>query len=151
MLKECELVCLCQLWDAVEGSLRCSNEDGVSGITALAFLNNRWNAQTHTCRKTWFSLLLKKDLSDFIFTWLYFIVCVFPLPPQNRSGSTQRVSRFLHSWDKQTSVSAAVQRWGSKMSLVQSYSLIWRLFHHKMEQNINWSFNNELIHQLAGI
>ncbi|XP_026083820.1 sterol regulatory element-binding protein cleavage-activating protein-like [Carassius auratus] len=30
-----------QLWDAVEGSLRCSNEDGVSGITALAFLNNR--------------------------------------------------------------------------------------------------------------
>uniref|UniRef100_A0A8C9T4V3 Sterol regulatory element-binding protein cleavage-activating protein n=1 Tax=Scleropages formosus TaxID=113540 RepID=A0A8C9T4V3_SCLFO len=29
------------LWDAVEGSLRCSNEDGVSGITALAFLNNR--------------------------------------------------------------------------------------------------------------
>ncbi|XP_062321506.1 sterol regulatory element-binding protein cleavage-activating protein isoform X1 [Osmerus eperlanus] len=30
-----------ELWDAVEGSLRCSNEDGVSGITALAFLNNR--------------------------------------------------------------------------------------------------------------
>lgn len=30
-----------QLWDAVEGSLRCVNEDGVSGITALAFLNNR--------------------------------------------------------------------------------------------------------------
>uniref|UniRef100_UPI003AAE1591 sterol regulatory element-binding protein cleavage-activating protein-like n=1 Tax=Centroberyx gerrardi TaxID=166262 RepID=UPI003AAE1591 len=29
-----------ELWDAVEGSLRCSNEDGVSGITALAFLNN---------------------------------------------------------------------------------------------------------------
>lgn len=32
-----------QLWDAVEGWLRCSNEDGVSGITALAFLNNRLN------------------------------------------------------------------------------------------------------------
>uniref|UniRef100_A0A8C5BPE3 Sterol regulatory element-binding protein cleavage-activating protein n=1 Tax=Gadus morhua TaxID=8049 RepID=A0A8C5BPE3_GADMO len=30
-----------QLWDAVEGSLRCSNEEGASGITALAFLNNR--------------------------------------------------------------------------------------------------------------
>ncbi|XP_030637767.1 sterol regulatory element-binding protein cleavage-activating protein isoform X1 [Chanos chanos] len=30
-----------ELWDAVEGSLRCSNEDGSSGITALAFLNNR--------------------------------------------------------------------------------------------------------------
>ncbi|TRY86050.1 hypothetical protein DNTS_030912, partial [Danionella cerebrum] len=30
-----------ELWDAVEGSLRCSNEGGVSGITALAFLNNR--------------------------------------------------------------------------------------------------------------
>uniref|UniRef100_A0A672Z6N1 Sterol regulatory element-binding protein cleavage-activating protein n=1 Tax=Sphaeramia orbicularis TaxID=375764 RepID=A0A672Z6N1_9TELE len=30
-----------ELWDAVEGSLRCSNEEGVSGITALAFLNNR--------------------------------------------------------------------------------------------------------------
>ncbi|XP_076137054.1 sterol regulatory element-binding protein cleavage-activating protein isoform X1 [Alosa pseudoharengus] len=30
-----------ELWDAVEGSLRCRNEDGVSGITALAFLNNR--------------------------------------------------------------------------------------------------------------
>uniref|UniRef100_A0A3Q1GGJ9 Sterol regulatory element-binding protein cleavage-activating protein n=1 Tax=Acanthochromis polyacanthus TaxID=80966 RepID=A0A3Q1GGJ9_9TELE len=27
-----------ELWDAVEGSLRCSNEDGVSGITALLFL-----------------------------------------------------------------------------------------------------------------
>lgn len=30
-----------QLWDAAEGLLRCSNEDGTSGITALAFLNNR--------------------------------------------------------------------------------------------------------------
>lgn len=30
-----------ELWDAVEGTLRCVNEDGVSGITALAFLNNR--------------------------------------------------------------------------------------------------------------
>lgn len=40
-VEESELVCLLQLWDAVEGSLRCSNEDGVSGITALAFLNNR--------------------------------------------------------------------------------------------------------------
>ncbi|KAM9723149.1 sterol regulatory element-binding protein cleavage-activating protein isoform 3-T3 [Menidia menidia] len=30
-----------ELWDAVEGSLRCCNEDGASGITALAFLNNR--------------------------------------------------------------------------------------------------------------
>ncbi|KAL4617166.1 sterol regulatory element-binding protein cleavage-activating protein isoform X2 [Arapaima gigas] len=30
-----------ELWDAAEGSLRCSNEDSVSGITALAFLNNR--------------------------------------------------------------------------------------------------------------
>ncbi|KAI4891929.1 hypothetical protein NFI96_021900 [Prochilodus magdalenae] len=30
-----------ELWDAVEGSLRCCNEDGSSGITALAFLNNR--------------------------------------------------------------------------------------------------------------
>ncbi|XP_028835659.1 sterol regulatory element-binding protein cleavage-activating protein [Denticeps clupeoides] len=30
-----------ELWDAVEGSLRCCNEDGVSGITALAFHNNR--------------------------------------------------------------------------------------------------------------
>lgn len=41
------LICL-QLWDAVEGSLRCSNDDGVSGITALAFLNNRLNTQKHT-------------------------------------------------------------------------------------------------------
>ena len=46
-VEESELVCLLQLWDAVEGSLRCSNEDGVSGITALAFLNNRWNTNTH--------------------------------------------------------------------------------------------------------
>ncbi|XP_060717403.1 sterol regulatory element-binding protein cleavage-activating protein isoform X2 [Tachysurus vachellii] len=30
-----------ELWDAVEGLLRCCNEDGSSGITALAFLNNR--------------------------------------------------------------------------------------------------------------
>uniref|UniRef100_H3CES5 Sterol regulatory element-binding protein cleavage-activating protein n=1 Tax=Tetraodon nigroviridis TaxID=99883 RepID=H3CES5_TETNG len=30
-----------ELWDAVEGSLRCSNQDAASGITALAFLNNR--------------------------------------------------------------------------------------------------------------
>ncbi|XP_066547581.1 sterol regulatory element-binding protein cleavage-activating protein [Amia ocellicauda] len=30
-----------ELWDAVEGVLRSSNEDASSGITALAFLNNR--------------------------------------------------------------------------------------------------------------
>lgn len=47
------LICL-QLWDAVEGSLRCSNDDGVSGITALAFLNNRLNTQKHTRAKQCF-------------------------------------------------------------------------------------------------
>ncbi|KAF5898299.1 sterol regulatory element-binding protein cleavage-activating protein, partial [Clarias magur] len=30
-----------ELWDAVEGQLRCCNEEGSTGITALAFLNNR--------------------------------------------------------------------------------------------------------------
>ncbi|MGH0159706.1 UNVERIFIED_CONTAM: hypothetical protein FKN15_037899 [Acipenser sinensis] len=30
-----------ELWDAVEGCLHCSNEEGKSGITALVFLNNR--------------------------------------------------------------------------------------------------------------
>lgn len=30
-----------QVWDAIEGTLRSSNEEGQSGITALVFLNNR--------------------------------------------------------------------------------------------------------------
>ncbi|XP_028673300.1 sterol regulatory element-binding protein cleavage-activating protein [Erpetoichthys calabaricus] len=30
-----------ELWDAVGGTLRCSNEEGLSGITALIFLSNR--------------------------------------------------------------------------------------------------------------
>ncbi|XP_037747251.1 sterol regulatory element-binding protein cleavage-activating protein isoform X1 [Chelonia mydas] len=30
-----------EVWDAIEGTLRCSNEEGQSGITALVFLNNR--------------------------------------------------------------------------------------------------------------
>ncbi|XP_034985972.2 sterol regulatory element-binding protein cleavage-activating protein [Zootoca vivipara] len=30
-----------EVWDAIEGTLHCSNEDGQSGITALVFLNGR--------------------------------------------------------------------------------------------------------------
>ncbi|XP_060679735.1 sterol regulatory element-binding protein cleavage-activating protein [Hemiscyllium ocellatum] len=30
-----------EVWDAADGTLRCSNEDGSSGITALAFITNR--------------------------------------------------------------------------------------------------------------
>uniref|UniRef100_A0A670JIZ4 Sterol regulatory element-binding protein cleavage-activating protein n=1 Tax=Podarcis muralis TaxID=64176 RepID=A0A670JIZ4_PODMU len=30
-----------EVWDAIEGALHCSNEDGQSGITALVFLNSR--------------------------------------------------------------------------------------------------------------
>lgn len=30
-----------QVWDAIEGTLRSSNEESQSGITALVFLNNR--------------------------------------------------------------------------------------------------------------
>ena len=30
-----------QVWDAIEGTLRSSNDEGQSGITALVFLNNR--------------------------------------------------------------------------------------------------------------
>uniref|UniRef100_A0A674K440 Sterol regulatory element-binding protein cleavage-activating protein n=1 Tax=Terrapene triunguis TaxID=2587831 RepID=A0A674K440_9SAUR len=30
-----------EVWDAIEGTLRCCNEEGQSGITALVFLNNR--------------------------------------------------------------------------------------------------------------
>uniref|UniRef100_A0A8C3RWR2 Sterol regulatory element-binding protein cleavage-activating protein n=1 Tax=Chelydra serpentina TaxID=8475 RepID=A0A8C3RWR2_CHESE len=30
-----------EVWDAIEGTLRCSDEEGQSGITALVFLNNR--------------------------------------------------------------------------------------------------------------
>lgn len=30
-----------QVWDAIEGTLRSTNEEGQSGITALVFLNNR--------------------------------------------------------------------------------------------------------------
>uniref|UniRef100_A0A8D0HUG9 SCAP beta-propeller domain-containing protein n=1 Tax=Sphenodon punctatus TaxID=8508 RepID=A0A8D0HUG9_SPHPU len=30
-----------EVWDAIEGTLRCSNEEGQSGITALVFLNDR--------------------------------------------------------------------------------------------------------------
>ncbi|KAH0627696.1 hypothetical protein JD844_003811 [Phrynosoma platyrhinos] len=30
-----------EVWDAIEGTLRCSNDDGQSGITSLVFLNSR--------------------------------------------------------------------------------------------------------------
>ncbi|XP_061443210.1 sterol regulatory element-binding protein cleavage-activating protein isoform X2 [Rhineura floridana] len=30
-----------EVWDAIEGTLHCSNEDGQSGITSLVFLNSR--------------------------------------------------------------------------------------------------------------
>lgn len=30
-----------QVWDAIEGTLRSSNDESQSGITALVFLNNR--------------------------------------------------------------------------------------------------------------
>ncbi|XP_044275428.1 sterol regulatory element-binding protein cleavage-activating protein isoform X3 [Varanus komodoensis] len=30
-----------EVWDAIEGALRCSSEDGQSGITSLVFLNSR--------------------------------------------------------------------------------------------------------------
>lgn len=31
-----------QVWDAIEGTLRCSSEEVSSGITALVFLDKRW-------------------------------------------------------------------------------------------------------------
>lgn len=52
-------LCFYQLWDAVEGSLRCCNEDGVSGITALAFLNNRCISQTQAQLHQFHPRLLK--------------------------------------------------------------------------------------------
>uniref|UniRef100_A0A3Q2ZDL0 Sterol regulatory element-binding protein cleavage-activating protein n=1 Tax=Kryptolebias marmoratus TaxID=37003 RepID=A0A3Q2ZDL0_KRYMA len=50
------------LWDAVEGSLRCTNEDGVSGITALAFLNNRIVAARLNGSLDFFTVEMNKPL-----------------------------------------------------------------------------------------
>uniref|UniRef100_A0A672Z7J8 SREBF chaperone n=1 Tax=Sphaeramia orbicularis TaxID=375764 RepID=A0A672Z7J8_9TELE len=51
------------LWDAVEGSLRCSNEEGVSGITALAFLNNRIVAARLNGSLDFFTVEINKPLA----------------------------------------------------------------------------------------
>lgn len=51
-----------ELWDAAEGSLRCSNEDGVSGITALAFLNNRIVAARLNGSLDFFTVEINKPL-----------------------------------------------------------------------------------------
>ncbi|XP_029958340.1 sterol regulatory element-binding protein cleavage-activating protein isoform X2 [Salarias fasciatus] len=51
-----------ELWDAVEGSLRCRNEDGVSGITALAFLNNRIVAARLNGSLDFFTVEINKPL-----------------------------------------------------------------------------------------
>ncbi|XP_078108265.1 LOW QUALITY PROTEIN: sterol regulatory element-binding protein cleavage-activating protein [Sander vitreus] len=51
-----------ELWDAVEGSLRCINEDGVSGITALAFLNNRIVAARLNGSLDFFTVEINKPL-----------------------------------------------------------------------------------------
>lgn len=37
-----------QVWDAIEGMLRCSSEEVSSGVTALVFLDKRWECQA-TC------------------------------------------------------------------------------------------------------
>ncbi|KAF3839208.1 hypothetical protein F7725_017925 [Dissostichus mawsoni] len=50
------------LWDAVEGSLRCVNEDGGSGITALAFLNNRIVAARLNGSLDFFTVEINKPL-----------------------------------------------------------------------------------------
>ncbi|RVE63184.1 hypothetical protein OJAV_G00163730 [Oryzias javanicus] len=52
-----------ELWDAVEGSLRCRNEDGVSGITALAFLNNRIVAARLNGSLDFFTVEINKPLA----------------------------------------------------------------------------------------
>ncbi|XP_072316020.1 sterol regulatory element-binding protein cleavage-activating protein isoform X1 [Eucyclogobius newberryi] len=51
-----------ELWDAVEGTLRCINDDGVSGITALAFLNNRIVAARLNGSLDFFSIEINKPL-----------------------------------------------------------------------------------------
>uniref|UniRef100_A0A8C6U8E9 Sterol regulatory element-binding protein cleavage-activating protein n=1 Tax=Neogobius melanostomus TaxID=47308 RepID=A0A8C6U8E9_9GOBI len=51
-----------ELWDAVEGKLRCVNEDGVSGITALAFLNNRIVAARLNGSLDFFTIEINKPL-----------------------------------------------------------------------------------------
>ncbi|KAM6967692.1 sterol regulatory element-binding protein cleavage-activating protein [Aplochiton taeniatus] len=51
-----------ELWDAVEGSLRCTNCDGVSGITALAFLNNRIVAARLSGSLDFFTVDINKPL-----------------------------------------------------------------------------------------
>ncbi|XP_067365442.1 sterol regulatory element-binding protein cleavage-activating protein isoform X6 [Channa argus] len=57
-----------ELWDAVEGLLRCSNEDGVSGITALAFLNNRIVAARLNGSLDFFTVEINKPLGLLQFT-----------------------------------------------------------------------------------
>lgn len=51
-----------ELWDAVEGSLRCSNDDGIHGITALAFLNNRIVAARLNGSLDFFTVEINKPL-----------------------------------------------------------------------------------------
>ncbi|XP_063054727.1 sterol regulatory element-binding protein cleavage-activating protein isoform X2 [Engraulis encrasicolus] len=51
-----------ELWDAVEGSLRCRNEEGSSGITALAFLNNRIVAARLNGSLDFFTVEINKPL-----------------------------------------------------------------------------------------
>uniref|UniRef100_A0A3B3QHK4 Sterol regulatory element-binding protein cleavage-activating protein n=1 Tax=Paramormyrops kingsleyae TaxID=1676925 RepID=A0A3B3QHK4_9TELE len=51
-----------ELWDAVEGSLRCSNDEGVSGITALAFLSNRIVAARLSGSLDFFTVDMNKPL-----------------------------------------------------------------------------------------
>ncbi|XP_068180545.1 sterol regulatory element-binding protein cleavage-activating protein isoform X2 [Antennarius striatus] len=51
-----------ELWDAVEGSLRCCNDDGASGITALAFLNNRIVAARLNGSLDFFTVEINKPL-----------------------------------------------------------------------------------------
>ncbi|XP_033837516.1 sterol regulatory element-binding protein cleavage-activating protein isoform X2 [Periophthalmus magnuspinnatus] len=51
-----------ELWDAVEGTLRCINDDGVSGITALAFLNNRIVAARLNGSLDFFTIEINKPL-----------------------------------------------------------------------------------------
>ncbi|XP_069501931.1 sterol regulatory element-binding protein cleavage-activating protein [Ambystoma mexicanum] len=52
-----------EVWDAIEGTLRCSNEEGLSGITSLVFLNHRIVAARLNGSLDFFSLETRKSLN----------------------------------------------------------------------------------------
>ncbi|KAI1242493.1 hypothetical protein IHE44_0000021 [Lamprotornis superbus] len=80
-----------EVWDAIEGTLRSSNDEGQSGITALVFLNNRIVAARLNGSLDFFSLDTHQSLNHLQFRGEHVLECqcpalgsllpLLPLPP----------------------------------------------------------------------